>query len=232
MSRAQTGRLGPELAEFVGTGLLLAAVVGSGMALGGAGVGPGIALMVSAASVGSLLAAMIIALGPVSRAHFNPAVTMATLLQGLIDRATAMRYLVAQIAGGIAGVAVADLMFEGDVFSLSDVERAGWGTTIGEAVAAFGLVLLILRSARSGRFLEIGLTVGAFIAAAVLFTSSGAFANPAVTLTRMLTPSPAGIDPASVPAFLGAQLVGALLAVAADRAMAAEGHADDGTQAA
>lgn len=164
---------------------------------------------------------MILAFGPVS--HLNPLVTMAGRLRREIAGPTAAAFVVAQIVGAGLGVMVANLMFELPAVTVSVKDRTGWTLWLSEAVATFGLVLVVRTVGRRGRVAETALAVAAFVGAAMLFTASTCFANPAVTLARTLTDTFAGIAPSSVPAFLAAQLIGALVAIACDLVL----HPDD-----
>ena len=151
---------------------------------------------------------MILAFGPVSGAHLNPLVTMAGRLRREIGGPTAAAFVIAQIVGAAVGVILANLMFELPAVTVSVKDRTGWTLWLSEAVATFGLVLLVRTVGRRGRVAETALAVGAFVGAAMFFTPSTSFANPAVTLAR--------IAPSSVPAFLAAQLAGAFVAIACD----------------
>ncbi len=203
-------------AEFLGTALLLIAVVGSGIAA--EQLSPddnGVALLINAIATGAALVAIITALGPVSGAHVNPAVTIAAAWRGDLDRGDVPGYVFAQVAGGALGTVIANLMFSLDAIDLATTERTGGGLALAEVVATFGLLLVIFGAARTANFAVVGAAVGAYIAGAYFFTSSTSFANPAVTLARTLSDTFAGIDPGSVPAFLAAQLVAVPLAVGA-----------------
>jgi glycerol uptake facilitator-like aquaporin len=213
---------GPDLvrraaAELIGTAFLVAAVVGSGIAA--SRLSPhdvGLQLLENSLITGAALVALILALQPVSAA-FNPVVTLVERALGLISSREAAGLVVAQVAGGVIGVVAANLMFELDAVSISGHDRSGWGLALGEAVATMGLVLVIFGSLRAGRNETLAFAVGGYIAAAYWFTSSTSFANPAVTIGRTLTNTFAGIKPSSVPAFIAAQVVGGLLAVALAR---------------
>jgi glycerol uptake facilitator-like aquaporin len=159
---------------------------------------------------------MILVFGPVSGTHLNPLVTMAGRLRREIAGPTAAAFVVAQIVGAGPGVMVANLMFELPAVTVSVKDRIGWTLWLSEAVATFGLVLVVRSVGRGARVAETALAVAAFVGAAMLFTASTCFANPAVTLARTLTDTFAGIAPSSVPAFLAAQLIGALVAIACD----------------
>jgi glycerol uptake facilitator-like aquaporin len=204
-------------AEAIGTALLLAAVVGSGiMAERLSGGNVGVALLANAVATGGALYALIIMLGPVSGAHFNPAVTIALALRGLIGRDRVLPYIVAQIVGGILGVWLAHLMFDLPILQASTKVRVGIGQWAGEITATFGLVLLILLGAREKSPALPG-AVACYIVGAYWFTSSTSFANPAVTIARSLSDTFAGIAPGGAPGFILAQLAGMGLAVAAAR---------------
>jgi arsenate reductase len=204
-------------AEFVGTAFLVAVVVGSGIAAQRLTSDVGLRLLENSIATGAGLVALILALGPVSGGHFNPIVTMADrILGGTTTRETGV-YVIAQIAGGCLGAMVANLMYALPAVSVSTHGRSSSALWLGEVIAAFGLVLVILGVVRAGRASLAAFAVGAYIAAAYWFTSSTSFANPAVTIARSLTDTFAGIEPASVPAFVIAQILGALAAVALAR---------------
>lgn len=197
------------VAEAVGTALLVMAVIGSGIAA--ASLSPtdlGLQLFENAAATGAALIAIILALGPVSGAHLNPAVTAATWLAGDMSRSDAAAYVGAQIAGGAGGAILANLMFELPAVSISTTDRASSGTVLAEVVATTGLLLIIFGTASGGRRGHVAVAVGAYIGGAYFFTASTSFANPAVTISRTLSDTFAGISPSSLPAFIGAQLVG------------------------
>jgi arsenate reductase len=202
------------LAEFLGTGLLVAAVVGSGIAA--ARLSPhdtGLELFENAAATAAALVAIILAVGGVSGAHLNPVVTLADrFFRGLSTR-DAAGYIGAQFAGGAAGAVVANLMFSLPAFELSTKVRSGHGLWLGEVVATFGLLVVIFGVVRSGRGSLAPFAVGAYIGGAYFFTSSTSFANPAITTSRMLSNTFAGIAPSSAPAFIAFEVVGAALAV-------------------
>jgi glycerol uptake facilitator-like aquaporin len=203
-----------DVAEFLGTALLLATVVGSGiMAERLAGGNIAIALLGNTIPTGAVLVVLITILGPISGAHFNPAVTGVFALRGDIAPGMAGRYVVAQIAGGIVGVLAAHAMFDLPLFQLSAKLRTGPAQWFSEGVATFGLVLVILGGLRS-KPEAIPMLVGLYITAAYWFTASTSFANPAVTLARSLTDTFAGISPAHVAGFVVAQLAGAALGLA------------------
>ena len=199
-------------AEAVGTAMLLAAVVGSGiMGERLAGGNVAIALLANTVATGAALVALILTFGPVSGAHFNPAVTIADATLGGIAWREVPVYIAAQIAGAFTGVATADLMFGLPIFFASHHERSGPAQWFAEAVATFSLVLTILGGLRYAAQ-SIPWLVGLVITAAYWFTSSTSFANPAVTLARGFTTTFAGIAINHVPGFIAAQIVGALVA--------------------
>lgn len=199
--------------EWLGTAFLLAAVVGSGiMAQKLAGGNGAIALLCNTLPTGAILVVLILVFGPVSGAHFNPAVSLAFALRGELPWRSAVLYIVMQVTGGIAGVWAAHLMFELPLWQFSTTVRAGGGQLLAEAVATFGLLLTILGcGARSPS--AVPYAVGLYITSAYWFTASTSFANPAVTVARSLSDTFAGIAPAGVTAFIGAQLAGMLVAV-------------------
>lgn len=202
-------------AEFVGTAFLVAIVVGSGIYA--QRLSPhdiGLDLLQNSIATGAGLIALILALGPVSGAHFNPVVTMADRILGGTTNRDAVIYVVVQIVGACVGAMVANLMFDLPPVDVSTHVRSGSGLWLGEAVAAFGLLLVILGVMRAGRASVAAFAVGGYIAAAYWFTSSTSFANPAVTIGRTLSDTFAGIAPSSVPMFVAMQVLGALLAVA------------------
>ena len=205
------------IAECLGTAFLLAAVVGSGiMAAKLAGGNGALALLCNTLPTGAILTVLILTFGPVSGAHFNPAVSIALALRGELSVRTASIYIGMQILGGILGVWAAHLMFELPLWQLSATARTGPGQWFAEAVATFGLLLTILGcSARTPS--AVPYAVGLYITSAYWFTASTSFANPAVTIARALTDTFAGIAPAGVIAFIGAQLLGMLAAVALGR---------------
>jgi glycerol uptake facilitator-like aquaporin len=201
------------MAEGVGTALLLATVVGSGiMGEQLAGGNVAIALLANTIATGAGLVALILALGPISGAHFNPAVTLADASRGGLPWREVPVYIGAQVAGAFAGVAVAHVMFkEPALFFASHHDRSGVAQMVSEFVATFGLLSVIFGCARSRPAL-VAFAVGAYITAAYWFTSSTSFANPAVTLARAASDTFAGIRPVDAPGFVVAQLVGAAAA--------------------
>jgi glycerol uptake facilitator-like aquaporin len=201
------------IAECLGTAFLLAAVVGSGiMAARLSGGNAALALLCNTIPTGAILTVLILTFGPISGAHFNPAVSLAMTLRGELGKRSTALYIGAQIIGGILGVWAAHLMFELPVWQISSTVRAGPGQWFAEAVATFGLLLTILGcSARTPA--AVPYAVGLYITAAYWFTASTSFANPAVTISRSLSDTFAGIAPDGVVAFILAQLAGMLLAV-------------------
>ena len=201
------------VAEAVGTGLLVLAVIGSGIAGSQLSGDVGIQLLVNALATAGALVAIILAVGPVSGAHLNPAVTLADMVLGGLNRAEAGAYCLAQVAGGVAGAVVANLMFSEPAIELATRSRGSGALWLSEVVATFGLLLVILGVVRSGRAAVAPFAVAAYIGGAYFFTSSTSFANPAVTAARSLSDTFAGIHPGSVPAFVACQLAGAGLAL-------------------
>ena len=199
-------------AEAVGTAFLLAAVVGSGiMGERLAGGNTAVALLANTLATGAALVALILTFGPISGAHFNPAVTLADAAQGGRAWRDVPAYIVAQIVGAFAGVAAAHLMFGEPLFFASRHARAGGAQVFSEFVATFGLLMVIWGCARL-RESAVPFAVAAYITAAYWFTASTSFANPAVTMARSASDTFAGIRPLDVPAFIAAQLVGAAAA--------------------
>lgn len=203
------------VSEAIGTALLLAAVVGSGiMGENLAGGNVAIALLANTMATGAGLVALILTFGPVSGAHFNPAVTLADASQGGLPWRDVPAYLLAQIVGAFGGVAVAHIMFEKpELFFASHHQRSGIAQLVSEFVATFGLLAVIWGSSRR-RPSFVPFAVAAYITAAYWFTSSTSFANPAVTLARAASDTFAGIRPADAPGFIVAQLLGATAATA------------------
>lgn len=205
------------VAEFLGTAFLLAGVVGSGiMAAKLAGGNGALALLCNTLPTGAILAVLILTFGPVSGAHFNPAVSLAAALRRAVPARVAATYIVVQIIGGIVGVLAAHAMFELPLWQVSMTVRTGPGQWLAEFVATFGLLLTIFGCA-AGTPSAIPYAVGLYITAAYWFTASTSFANPAVTIARALSNTYAGIALAGAPAFIVAQLFGALAAVAVAR---------------
>src|SRR5580692_11462540 len=200
------------VAEFLGTGFLIAAVVGSGiMGEHLAGGNVAIALLANTIATGAALAALILTFGPISGAHLNPAVTIVDAIERGVSWTVAACYVPAQCAGGICGAIAAHLMFSLPAISLSHHARSGSAQVFSEFVATFGLLCVIWGCSRL-RSDMVAFAVGAYITAAYWFTSSTSFANPAVTLARSLSDTFAGIRPSDVPWFIVAQLLGAVAA--------------------
>ncbi len=201
------------VAESLGTGFLLATVVGSGIM--GERLADGnvaLALLANALATGAILVVLIEVFGPISGAHFNPAVTLAFALQRKIRWSEAAAYAAVQFAGALAGVLVAHVMFDEALFQLSGTARTGLPQWVAEVVATFGLVATILCCLRS-RPAALSVCVGLYISAAYWFTASTSFANPAVTIARGFTDTYSGIRPIDAPAFIAAQIVGAVAVV-------------------
>ncbi len=204
-------------AEFIGTAFLLATVVGSGiMAERLADGNVAIALLGNTIPTGAILVVLITMFGPISGAHFNPAVTLVFALRREIEAANAVWYVIFQITGGIVGVWIAHLMFDETLLQFSQKARTGGAQWFAEGVATFGLVITILATLKA-REQAVAMAVGLYITAAYWFTASTSFANPAVTIARGFSDSFAGIRPIDVGAFVMAQIVGALIAYALAR---------------
>ncbi|UOY01688.1 MIP/aquaporin family protein [Blastococcus sp. PRF04-17] len=203
------------LAEFLGSAGLVAVVIGSGIAA--QRLSPddvGLQLLQNAFATGAGLVALILAFGPVSGGHFNPVVTLADRFFGGVTNRQVAVYLPAQFLGGAVGAVVANLMYELPAVSISGKERSAGGLWLSEALATFGLVVLIFALVRAGRAAMAPFAVGAYIAAAYWWSSSTSFANPMIDVARTLSDTFAGIAPTSVPMFLLVQLVGGAAAVA------------------
>ena len=197
--------------EGIGTGLLVAAVVGSGiMGERLSGGNAALALLANSIATGAVLVTLIFTFAPISGAHFNPAVTLAAALEGGFAWRRVPGYIAAQFTGAIAGVVAAHVMFELPLLATSRHARVGFGQWFSEFLATFGLLVVIHGTGK--RAAVVPLTVAAYITAAYWFTSSTSFANPAVTVARGLTDTFSGIQPSGVPAFILAQLLGALAA--------------------
>jgi glycerol uptake facilitator-like aquaporin len=206
--------VGRATAELVGTAFLVTAVVGSGVAA--ERLSPddaGLQLLENSLATGAVLVALILALHPVS-ASFNPVITLAERVLGMVTTGAAAALVLAQVLGGLLGVVVANLMFDLDPVSISGHVRDGGGQLLGEVVATLGLVLVVFGSLRSARPETVAFAVGGYIAAAYWFTSSTSFANPAVTVARMLSDTFAGIAPGSAPPFVLMQVLGGVLGIA------------------
>ena len=210
MSEAITNLPRKIAAEFVGTAFLVATVVGSGIMATELSDDVGLQLLENSIATGAVLAALILALQPLSAA-FNPVVTLVELLLGELNLRDSLGLIAAQLAGGVVGTVAANLMFELPAVELSAHDRSGAGLWLAEAIATFGLVVIIFGSARTGRSETIAFAVAGYIAAAYWFTSSTSFANPAVTMARTLSDTFAGIAPASAPMFVLMQVVGGAL---------------------
>jgi glycerol uptake facilitator-like aquaporin len=203
------------VAEAVGTCLLIIAVIGSGiMASRLSPTDIGIQLLENAFATAGALVGLILMFGSVSGAHFNPVVTLVDRLFGTISTRDAIFYAIAQTVGGCIGSVIANVMFELDPINISTHTRSSGALWLSEVVATIGLLLVIHGCIRTGRASVVPFAVGAWIGGAYWFTSSTSFANPAVTVARMLSDSFAGIKPSSAPMFIAMQLVGALLAYA------------------
>ena len=200
------------VAEFIGTAFLLATVIGSGImgeTLAGSNVA--IALLGNTLPTGAILVVLITMLGPISGAHFNPAVTLVFAIKQEISTKDSAIYIAVQILGGILGVWLAHIMFDMDILQLSGKNRTGTGQWSAEIIATFGLVFTILMTLRA-QPQAVPMAVGLYITAAYWFTASTSFANPAVTIARGFSNTFAGINPNHIAAFVAAQIIGALLA--------------------
>lgn len=201
------------VAEALGTALLLATVVGSGiMAERLAGGNVAVALLANTIATGGALVALILTFGNISGAQFNPAVTIGDLILGGISGRDALAYIVAQIIGAFAGVAAANVMFELPVFFASQKARTGFAQWLSEFIATFGLLAVIWGCVRLRSAVVVPFAVASYIIAAYWFTASTSFANPAVTLARSMSDSFAGIRPIDIPGFIIAQILGAVSA--------------------
>lgn len=205
------------LSEGLGSALLLATVIGSGiMGAKLAGGNIALALLGNTISTGAMLVVLILIFGPISGAHFNPAVTLAFALRRELDWSLVAPYVAAQIGGAVVGVCLAHAMFDLSILQVSTTVRTGWGQWIAEATATFGLLVTIF-GCISGAAQAVPYAVGLYITAAYWFTASTSFANPAVSIARAMSDTFAGIAPASVPAFIMAQMAGMLIALAIAR---------------
>jgi glycerol uptake facilitator-like aquaporin len=207
------GRARRLVAEALGTGVLVATVVGSGIMASKLTTDAGLMLLGNTIPTGAILVVLILMLGPVSGAHFNPAVSLVMATRGRLSWGDFPPYVLAQVAGGVLGTVTAHLMFDQPVLQVSGTVRSGAGQWIAEGVATGGLVLTIIGVLRF-RADAIAMAVGLYITAAYWFTASTSFANPAVTIARSLTGSFAGIAPVDVPAFVAVQAVAAIGAAA------------------
>lgn len=208
-------------AEALGTAILVATVVGSGIMADRLSDDVAVSLLGNTIPTGAILVVLISILGPISGAHFNPAVTIVFAARREIEAAAAALYVSAQVAGGIAGTLIAHAMFDLHLFQLSETVRTGAAQWIAEAVATFGLVVTILTGLRF-RAEAIPWLVGLYITAAYWFTASTSFANPAVAVARAFSNTFSGIRPTDVPGFIVAEVLGALVATAAVGWMLAE----------
>ena len=202
------------LAEFLGTLLIVATVVGAGHMTGQLNSDPTVGLVMIALAVGFVLFGAISMLRPISGAHFNPAVTLVFALRGQIDFKIAISYVIAQFLGAFSGAVIANTMYGFAPVMQGQAERLTSGAFLGEVIATSGLVLLILLLVHFNNGALIAGAVGMWVAAGHFFTSSTSFANPAVTFGRAFTDAVSGIDMGSVPGFMAAQILGALLALA------------------
>jgi glycerol uptake facilitator-like aquaporin len=203
------------VAEFLGSAGLVTVVIGSGIAAQRLSADAGLQLLENALITGAGLVALILAFGPVSGGHFNPVVTVADRIFGGVSARQVAVYLPAQVAGGVVGAVTANLMFDLPAVSISTHERSAGGLWLSEALATFGLVLLIFGLVRAGRGALAPFAVGAYITAAYWWSSSTSFANPMIDLARTLSDTFAGIAPGSVPIFLLMQALGGALGIAA-----------------
>jgi glycerol uptake facilitator-like aquaporin len=200
-------------AELIGSAFLAAVVIGSGIAAQQLSPGnTGLELLENAAATATGLFALILMVGPVSGAHFNPVVSFVDAAFGGMNWRTATAYLLAQVAGCSVGAIVANLMYSRAAVSISSHHRASAAHFLSEVVATLGLIVIIFALARSGRSKSAPAAVGAYIGAAYLFTSSTSFANPAIAVGRIFSNSFAGIAPSSVPSFVAAEALGGVLA--------------------
>jgi glycerol uptake facilitator-like aquaporin len=211
MSQSPVSLYKRTVCEGLGTGFLVAAVVGSGiMGERLAGGNAAIALLANTIATGAALAALILTFGPFSGAHFNPVVSLAIALRGQMRWAEVPFYVAAQFCGGLLGTILAHLMFGHEWYSVSVHERSGWPQLLSEFVAAFGLLCVIWGCMKVRSALATPVAVASYIIAAYWFTASTSFANPAVTLARCITNTFSGIRPIDVPGFIVAQIGGAL----------------------
>ena len=201
------------LAEFLGTALIVTGVIGAGHMVQGLGASPALGLLMIALSVGFIIVLAISMLAPISGSHFNPAVSLVMLLRKDISSVDAGLYVLTQFVGGAIGALVANVMFSAPAWSISQVDRSGMGIWLGEAFATGGLVLIVLVLVDGDRVEWIPASVGMWVAAGHIFTSSTSFANPAVTFGRMLSGAITGITPESGLYFFVFQIVGALVAL-------------------
>jgi glycerol uptake facilitator-like aquaporin len=216
MRLVRLGLLGRQaFAEFLGSAGLVAVVIGSGIAAQRLSADSGLRLLENALVTGAGLVALILAFGPVSGGHFNPVITLADRVFGGVTTHQMLAYLPAQFAGGVVGAIAANLMFSLPAVSVSTHVRSSGGLWLSEALATFGLVVLVFGLVRAGRGAMAPFAVGAYITAAYWWSSSTSFANPMIDVARMLSDTFAGIAPSSVPMFVLMQLIGAAAAVLA-----------------
>ena len=200
-------------AEFVGTFILLLAVVGSGIMAENLSTDVGLQLLENSFATAGALTCLILTFGRVSGAHFNPVVTLWARLDGALDNRTALSYVAVQIPGAILGAMAANIIFELDAVHWSTKQRSDPSLWLSEVLATFGLLMVIIGVVRSRKDHWVAISVAAYIGGAYFFTSSTSFANPAVTVARTFSDTFAGIAPASAPMFIVCQLIGCLLAV-------------------
>ena len=210
------------LAELVGTGFLAASIVGSGVMATNLTKDVGLQLLIVAVATVFMLATMIQMLGPISGAHFNPAVTLVELINKKIDIKTAINYVLTQVIGAVIGVITANVMFDLPAIGSSTAAKTGSNLLFSEVVATAGLILVIqiVGAQKKGRYIP--LAVAGWIGSAYFFTSSTTFANPAVTFARSLSDTFAGIEMSSVPGFVIAQLIGALIGLGIAKGLGSE----------
>jgi glycerol uptake facilitator-like aquaporin len=210
---------GKAISEYIGTALLVCVVVGSGIMATNLSEDAGIALLINTISTIFALVLLIFILAPVSGAHFNPAVSLVQLVTKSQRLSETFVYIVAQVTGAISGAVLANIMFDLAAFQISSKERTSFGMLIGEVIATAGLIAVIGILAKRNQGNLIPIAVATWIGSAYFFTSSTSFANPAVTVGRIFSDTFAGIEPGSVLAFIGAQLVGAAIGLLAVRAI-------------
>ena len=207
------------VAEFVGMAILACVVVGSGIMGTNLSSDPGVALLINTISTIFALAILILILGPISGAHFNPAVTLVSLAEKTMKAKQAFAYIAVQVAGAITGVIVANAMFDLALLQISETERVTTGKLLGEVIATAGLIIVIGTLVARTQTNLIPIVVAGWIGSAYFFTSSTSFANPAITIGRAFSDTFAGIAPSSVLPFIVAQLIGAVLGLFAVRAL-------------
>jgi glycerol uptake facilitator-like aquaporin len=207
------------VSEYIGTAIFVSAMVGSGIAGSNLSGDLQVVGLANTLATALVLGVLILTFGSVSGGHFNPVVSMAVAIQGGFKSVEVLPYLAAQFAGAISGAALSNAMFGGDLFQVSSKGMTSNGSIIGEVVATAGLVFIVLMLVKVKRTELIAVALPAWIAAGSFFTSSGAFANPAVTVGRIFTDSFAGIGPVSVPSFVVAQLLGAAIGIVLARTL-------------